>query len=218
LGSFDGLAGYDPAVEPLAHFAELVQRPEPEVPLDEAALWLAAGDHPVDVAGRLAQLDDLADAVPDSSVDRLCRHLFVAEGFAGNTEDYYDPANSHLDEVLDRRLGIPITLAVVLMEVGRRAGVVIEGVNAPGHFIVRSEGRLLDPFAGGREVPETDAATAPTAGAHVILARMLANLKAVHIQRGDVTRLRQVLRFRTVVPGVPESDRAELHRLEAGTN
>jgi regulator of sirC expression with transglutaminase-like and TPR domain len=104
------------------------------------------------------------------------------------------------------------------MEVGRRAGLVIEGVNAPGHFLVRANGRVLDPFAGGRAVPDADVEAAPIAGAHVILARVLANLKAVHIQRGDVTRLRQVLRFRTVVPGVPEADRAELHRLEAGMN
>jgi regulator of sirC expression with transglutaminase-like and TPR domain len=207
-----------PRVDPLARFAELVQRPEPDVPLDEAALWLAAGDHPVDVPARLRELDGLAAGATGVTPESICRHLFVAQGFAGNTDDYYDPANSHLDEVLDRRRGIPITLAVVLMEVGRRVGVVIEGVNAPGHFLVRSGGRVLDPFAGGREVPDADAASAPVAGAHAILARMLANLKAVHIQRGDVTRLRQTLRFRTAVPGVPEADRAELHRLEAGLN
>jgi regulator of sirC expression with transglutaminase-like and TPR domain len=205
-------------VDPLARFAELVQRPPGEVPLDEAALWVAAGDHEVDVPGRLAQLDGLAAGVPDATPSGVCRHLFLTEGFAGNTDDYYDPANSHLDEVLDRRRGIPISLAVVLMEVGRRAGVAFEGLNAPGHFLVRTGGRVLDPFAAGHEVPDVDPETAPVADAHVILARMLANLKAVHIQRGDVTRLRQVLRFRTQVPGVPESDRAELHRLEAGLN
>lgn len=205
-------------MDPLARFAELVQRPEDEVPLDEAALWVAAGDHDVDVPARLAELDALAAGAPDASVETMCRHLFVAEGFSGNTEDYYDPANSHLDAVLDRRLGIPISLAVVLMEVGRRAGLVIEGVNAPGHFLVRSADRMFDPFAGGRAVPDADVEAAPVAGNHVILARMLANLKAVYIQRGDVTRLRQVLRYRILVPGVPEADRAELHRLEAGLN
>jgi regulator of sirC expression with transglutaminase-like and TPR domain len=210
--------GTIPAVDPLARFGELVRRPEPEVPLDEAALWVAAADHAVDVPGRLAELDRLADAVAVPTVEGICRHLFVAEGFAGNTDDYYDPANSHLDQVLERRRGIPITLAVVLIEVGRRVGPEIEGVNAPGHFLVRSEGTLRDPFAAGHEIPDADAAAAPIADRHVILARMLANLKAVHIQRGDVGRLRQVLRFRTLVPGVPESDLAELHRLEAGLN
>ncbi|MDQ1375110.1 MAG: hypothetical protein QOJ09_2448 [Actinomycetota bacterium] len=203
---------------PLARFGQLMAGPEAQIRLDEAALLIASTDHAVDIDARLAELDGLAAAAPDGSVDGLCRHLFVAEGFAGNGDDYYEPANSYLDAVLDRRLGIPITLAVVLMEVARRRGVVVEGVNAPGHFLVRAEGRVLDPFAGGREVPDLVADEAPVVGAHVILGRMLANLKAVHIQRGDVTSLRQVLRLRVAVPGVPESDKAELHRLEAGLN
>jgi regulator of sirC expression with transglutaminase-like and TPR domain len=202
----------------IARFGELMTTAEERVPLDEAALLIAAADHPVDVEARLAQLDALAEAAPDATVDGLCRHLFVAEGFAGNADDYYDAANSHLDALLDRRLGIPITLAVLLMEVGRRRGVTVEGVNAPGHFLARAEGRVLDPFAGGRDVPDVDAAAAAIAGPHVILARMLANLKAVHIQRGDIAALRTVLRLRVLVPGVPDSDRAELHRLEARLN
>lgn len=202
----------------IARFGELLAGPEDELRLDEAALLIAAADHPVDVEARLAELDALAAAAPAATVDGLARHLFVAEGFGGNGDDYYDAGNSYLDVVLDRRLGIPITLAVLLMEVARRRGVVVEGVNAPGHFLVRAEGRLLDPFAGGRPVPDADAVDAPIAGPHVILARMLANLKAVHIQRGDITALRTVLRLRVLVPGVPESDRAELHRLEARLN
>ena len=202
----------------IARFGQLVAADEAQVPLDEAALVIAAADHPVDVEARLAQLDQLAAEAPEATIDGLCRYLFVAQGFAGNAEEYYEAANSHLDAVLDRRLGIPITLAVVLMEVARRRGLVVEGVNAPGHFLVRAEGRVLDPFAGGREVPDMDAAAVPVAGAHLILARMLANLKAVHIQRGDVGGLRTVLRLRVLVPGVPESERAELHRLEARLN
>lgn len=204
--------------EAVARFGQLLAVPEEQIALDEAALAVAAADHPVDVEARLAELDRLAAAASDRSVDGLCRHLFLAAGFGGNVDDYYEPANSHLDLVLERRLGIPITLAVVLMEVGRRVGVVFEGVNAPGHFLVRAEGRVLDPFAAGREVKDIEAATAPVCGTHVILARMLANLKAVHIQRGDVAALRTVLQLRVLVPGVPESDAAELRRLEAGLN
>jgi regulator of sirC expression with transglutaminase-like and TPR domain len=202
----------------IARFGDLMGTDEGQVPLDEAALLIAAADHPVDIEARLAQLDALAAGAPEATVDSLCRHLFVAEGFAGNGDDYYDAANSHLDAVLDRRLGIPITLAVLLMEVGRRREVLIEGDNAPGHFLVRAGGRVLDPFAGGRDVPDVGAAEVPVAGPFVILARMLANLKAVHIQRGDIAALRTVLRLRVLVPGVPDSDRAELHRLEARLN
>lgn len=202
----------------VARFGQVVGVEEDQVRLDEAALLIAAADHPVDVEARLAQLDDLAAAAPEATADSLCRHLFVAEGFAGNGEDYYDAANSYLDAVLDRRLGIPISLAVLLMEVARRRGVVVEGVNAPGHFLVRAEGRLLDPFAAGRPLPDADVLDVPVVGPHVILGRMLANLKAVHIQRGDITALRTVLHLRVLVPGVPESDRAELHRLEARLN
>jgi regulator of sirC expression with transglutaminase-like and TPR domain len=204
--------------EAVARFGQAVQRPESAVVLDEAALLMAAADHLVDVAARLAELDALAAGCPEATVDGVCRYLFVAQGFAGNTDDYYEPANSHLDAVLDRRVGIPITLAVVLMEVGRRLGLTIEGVNAPGHFVVRAEGRVLDPFAAGQPVPDVDAAAAPVVGAYGILARMLANLKAVHARRGDVAGLRQALQLRVLIPGVPDSDRAELHRLEARLN
>src|SRR5207249_4834592 len=81
-------------------------------------------------------------------------HLFGTCGFRGNTQDYYDPRNSFLNDVLDRRTGIPISLSVVFIEVTRRLGLPVEGVGFPGHFLVRVAGRrgpiLLDPFFGGR--------------------------------------------------------------------
>src|SRR6185295_3779128 len=79
--------------------------------------------------------------------------LFEEEGFRGNAEDYYDPRNSFLNDVLDRRLGIPITLSVLYIVVAARAGLEAAGVGLPGHFVVRAErrgrSRLLDPFHGG---------------------------------------------------------------------
>jgi regulator of sirC expression with transglutaminase-like and TPR domain len=198
-----------------------VQRPEDEIRLDEAALLIAATARPgIDVADGLARLDALASACAAPTLGALRHQLYVEAGFRGNTDDYYDAANSYLDLVLERRRGIPITLAVVLMEVGRRLGLVIEGVNTPGHFLVRHAGTLLDPFAGGAEV---DAALLPTealepAGPWQVLARMLANLKGIFLNAGDVGSLRWVLELRTAIPGVPASEREELQRLLAQLN
>ena len=94
-------------------FTELLARPEPEIALDEAALLIAAHAHPdLDVDARLAQLDALAARPPGCSAGELSTLLFVTEGFPATTSDYGDPRNSYLDDVLDRHLGIPITLSV----------------------------------------------------------------------------------------------------------
>lgn len=85
----------------------------------------------------------------------LAEHVFLEHQFRGNETDYYDPRNSDLTEVVERRLGIPLTLGIVMIAIGRRAGLVVRGVGFPGHFLVRvgeGEGVLLDPFADGREV------------------------------------------------------------------
>jgi regulator of sirC expression with transglutaminase-like and TPR domain len=110
----------------------LLARPEPEIPLDQAALLIAAHAHPeLDVDARLAQLDTLAAGSVGLSSTELATRLFVTEGFAGNESDYGDPRNSYLDDVLDRHLGIPITLSVVMLEVGRRCGLRLHGVGMP---------------------------------------------------------------------------------------
>lgn len=141
----------------------------------------------------------------------LCAYLFGEVGFTGNDADFGDPRNSCLSDVLDRKLGIPITLAVILMAVGRDAGIPIEGVGAPGHFLcsfTTEEGEriFIDPFRGGtflrleeaqirvREVvgdvepPVCDHLLRPAAP-HDILARMLHNLKNTYAQRGNARRL-----------------------------
>ncbi len=132
-------------------FTELMARPEPEIALDEAALLVAAHAHPeLDVDARLAQLDALATRVAGFSAGELSTLLFVSEGFRGNDSDYGDPSNSFLDDVLDRRLGIPISLSVVMLEVGRRCGLQLHGVGMPGHFLVGGgAGEWFDPFHDG---------------------------------------------------------------------
>jgi len=204
-----------------AAFARLVQGPEAGIRLDEGALLIAAAARAeVDVAAGLRRLDALAAACPEATLAGLRHQLFAVDGFRGNVDDYYDPRNSYLDQVLERRVGIPITLAVVLIEVGRRLGVTIEGLNAPGHFLVCHAGTVLDPFEGAVEVDTSGlpAEALVTAGPRIVLARMLANLKQIFLQAGDVAGLRWVLELRTQIPGLPASERDELRRLVAGLN
>ena len=188
--------------------------------LAEAALLIAAEEYPaLDVAAWLARLDALGararERVPprgdaDQTAAALTRLLVEDYGLRGNDADYYDPRNSFLNEVLERRLGIPLTLSLVYMEVGARAGVAVRGVGLPGHFVVRLERgetvRLLDPFNGGRPLDEANCrrlverlgggrlrfepAHLRAVSARAILIRMLANLKGVYTALGDWRRAR----------------------------
>ena len=188
--------------------------------LAEAALLIAAEEYPaLDVAAWLARLDALGararERVPprgdaDQTAAALTRLLVEDYGLRGNDADYYDPRNSFLNEVLERRLGIPLTLSLVYMEVGARAGVAVRGVGLPGHFVVRLErgetARLLDPFNGGRPLDEANCrrlverlgggrlrfepAHLRAVSARAILIRMLANLKGVYTALGDWRRAR----------------------------
>jgi regulator of sirC expression with transglutaminase-like and TPR domain len=167
--------------------------------------------------------------VGDASAGAVAALLFERLGLRGNTEDYTDPRNSFLNQVLDRRLGIPISLAVIMIEVGRRVGVVMEGIGMPGHFLVRGGGELRDPFHGGAAldhaacealfraihgpaVPFTPAMLAPV-GPRLILARMLANLRQSYIARKDAASLEWAVRLRVAIPGVPVSELADLARV-----
>jgi regulator of sirC expression with transglutaminase-like and TPR domain len=189
---------------------------QPDADLAAAALWIAAEEYPdLDHTAYLGYLDDVAGAVQkrltdgldaDASRGALAEEVFVRQGFAGNATEYYDPRNSYLNEVIDRRRGIPITLAVVYLAVGRRLGMPVHGVNAPGHFLVRHGERVLDPFASGRGVandtlleqlrqmgvsePEDQLRRLLTSppDTRTILVRMLGNLKANHLQRKDFVR------------------------------
>ncbi len=134
-------------------FREVVSGAEAAVPLDEAALLIAAHAHPgLDVHAELAKLDALAESCFAPTLDALTRHLFVDLGFRGNRRQYYDPRNSFLDDVVARRIGIPISLSVLAIVVGRRLGVPLAGVGLPGHFLVRDRVDaevFVDPFDGG---------------------------------------------------------------------
>jgi regulator of sirC expression with transglutaminase-like and TPR domain len=190
-------------------FAAEVLRGEGEIDLGRTALLVGAEEEPgwCDVAGALELLEEFgAEArarvrgAAGHEVDALNDYLFAELGFGGNSEEYYDPRNSLLHRVLERRKGIPITLSIIYMEVGRRAGLTIEGVGLPGHFIVRAHSagatKLVDPFEGrttdeeecrerldslyGGQVPLADEHLRP-AGTRAILARLLGNLKAIYV-------------------------------------
>lgn len=212
-----------------ARFAVLVARPDEEIPLDEAALLIAAQARPdLDIAAELGRLDELAGGCKEPTLDGLTHHLFTELGFRGNAEEYRDPDNSYLDQVLRRRVGIPITLSVLTMEVGRRLGVPLDGVGMPAHFLVRHRadpGTFLDPFGGGRRLDaagcraiftalggtEWDDAYLAPVGARAILTRMLLNLQSLFLP----TELRSaawVLELRLTIPGLPVADRLGLAR------
>lgn len=213
----------------LEAFAALARAPDLELDLARGALAIARVEYPgLAAAPWLAELDRLAaraGVAPDGdrvrALHRLREFLFEEEGFRGNAEDYYDPRNSCLNEVLARRLGIPITLAVVMMEVGRRVGLRLLGVGLPGHFLVRADVGdgpvLLDPFDGGAVVtPErADDLVARALGRRVrlraehfapvttrqILTRMLRNLELVYARRGAWSKLLGVYERLLVLDG-----------------
>lgn len=202
-------------------FAQLVGNPNDDFDLAEAALLIAQDAQPeMDIAAYLDRLDRLASLVQNrlpgtpeapTIVDQLNQLLFQEEKLSGNVTDYYDPRNSFLNEVLDRKTGIPITLSVIYMEVGRRLGLPLVGVGFPGHFLVKYTGPtgevVLDPFHGGVRLSHEQLAQKlremygennpflgqipqllSPASKREILIRMLRNLKGVYLQKNDFTR------------------------------
>jgi len=209
-------------------FGALVARPD-RLDLGEAALQIARGAYPdLEVGAWLRVLDRLATGL--RGIDAVRGRLFDELGLRGDTDGYYDPDNSFVHRVLERRRGIPITLSVITMEVARRAGSPCEGVGMPGHFLVRDRtaGVLLDPFDGGRLLDEAgaEALFRSTTGAgpeipfgpHLlpvlspleILVRMLANLRALYRAAGAAADLEWVLRMRFALPRPSTAEIAEL--------
>lgn len=224
--------------EARARFAACVGRPEEEIDLAEAALLIAAEEYPdLDVAAYLALLARMGGEArrraastrsSASALQALNRYLFDELGFSGNAEDYYDPRNSYLNEVLDRRTGIPITLSTVYMAVARHGGLAIRGVGFPGHFLVKLEREgeeiVLDPFNRGVILTESDCERLLTrttegrtrfsrdlleaTGTKAILARMLGNLKGVYsATRQFAKALSCVERILFLAPNAPREIR-----------
>jgi regulator of sirC expression with transglutaminase-like and TPR domain len=197
-------------------FRNIVAGPDENINLAMAALLIAAEEYPgLDVELYLARIGQLAgslkqrlraDISPADKIILLNRYLFGELGFRGNFENYYDPRNSFLNDVIDRKLGIPLTLAIIYIEIGRRIGLPLQGVSFPGHFLVKCTLRdgavILDPYARGASLGFDDlkmrirhldnsaepsrsviAGMLTSAGNRDILVRMLRNLKAIYTQQ-----------------------------------
>ncbi len=213
-----------------SEFATVV-RLEP-VPLDRGCALIASTGRPgVDPDAIVRGLDELAEGIVAATPEDLCAALFGRGTFRGDAVDYYDPRNSLLDEVLARRVGIPITLSVVAIEVGRRLGVGLVGVGMPGHFLLRSAhdpDRFFDPFHGGIELdragcarlfdglhrgqlrftPDLLEVTPPLA----VLVRILNNLRGAHVRAGDRSGVVRALALQCALPGSGVAERIELAR------
>ena len=211
-------------------FIELIGEPDGSVPVEVLALEIAKHAHPeLCVDQSLRDLDELAGACPDSSVESICRFLFVERGFAGNSTNYYDPRNSLLDVVIASRRGIPITLSIVLIAVGSRLGVGFHGVGLPGHFLVGLDDRnesFIDPFGGGQELDlagvrnlyhrlhGADRAFGvgmlDPVGPRAMARRMLGNLDAIYASRRDLRSRLWASTLRASIPGSSIEEEADV--------
>jgi regulator of sirC expression with transglutaminase-like and TPR domain len=206
------------STDPYRDFRQAVDRPEEKIELSRAALTIALTDYPdLDIPDYLARIDLLANEVtgrlgPEADIYRsiaaLNYVLFRQYGFHGNRDDYFNPKNSFLNEVIERKTGIPITLSVLYMEVAQRVGLRLDGVGFPGHFLVKCVGDgeeiVIDPFNSGeiRSREDIDKMLFDLYGGKVvfhsdflasstkkdILKRMLANLKAIYTNGNDLVR------------------------------
>jgi regulator of sirC expression with transglutaminase-like and TPR domain len=203
-------------------FAEEIRRPDPQIDLARAALLIAKEEYPqISIEQYLARLEQMAEEVkgrlgeetaPLMVLQELLHVVYGRHGYRGNQNAYYDPRNSFLNDVLDRRLGIPLTLGFVLLEVGWRLELPLQGVNFPDHFLVRFRGDvfdlLIDPFDGGKVRFQDQAqelldrvyggrvkmqeSFLREAARKDMLTRMLVNLRGVYVNVGDAERARWV--------------------------
>jgi len=207
--------------EPAQRWGRIAGLPEENINLAEAALVIAACEYPaLEVDVYLERIENMAGSLrrrlrPDigtaESIIALNHYLFEELGFTGNAAEYDDPRNSFLNDVIDRRVGIPITLSLVYLEIGRRIGLALHGVSFPAHFLVKCVTRdgaiVLDPFAHGASLslgalrqrvkslqggvdpaPGIVKSMLAAAGNREILARMLRNLKGIYLHRKELAK------------------------------
>jgi regulator of sirC expression with transglutaminase-like and TPR domain len=219
-------------------FERVAGLPDQDIDLARAALLIAAVEYPnLDLEHQLGILDSLAAAAsrrlgqrrePLSCVNALSGYLFDEVGFRGNQEDYYDPRNSYLNQVMERRLGIPITLSLVYIEVGKQLDVPLVAIGMPGHLLLRHQEEtdlFIDPFYGGILLAEEECAQRlrEIAGANIpwnssyltpisnreFIARMLRNLKSIYLQQQDYQRVLPIIDRLVVLQPRAEHERRD---------
>ena len=215
----------DPAVQ---RFADLINGAAADRHLDLLCALVAAAIEPTaDVGSIIVGLDRVAETCP-ASFDGIVDTLFASGMFAGDGDDYHDPRNSLLHHVLERRIGMPITLSVVAIEVGKRLDVPIVGIGLPGHFVIRDKtaGTFADPFGRGLRYDEAGMVTswrqrmggvaqfrpsmlAPN-GAREIVVRILNNLKQSLVSRDEPVLLARLAPLRAALPEL--ADEQHEHR------
>lgn len=210
-------------------YQRMVTGADDEIDLAEAALLIARSEYPsLDIDYYLGYLDDMAAGItrqlPDPGstpqiLGQINHCLFNEQGYSGNLHNFLDPRNSFLNDVIERRLGIPISLSLLYMEIGHRLGLPIEGISFPGHFLIKlvtETGTIvLDPFAGGISLDESDLrrrlqhvaqtyGSVPSQDVHgwlgaatnkSILIRILRNLKSIYVNTADRSRLLRILNY-----------------------
>ena len=237
---------YSPEARTAQEWRRIAGMRDEDVSLAEGALWIAASEYPgLAIDDYLACLHDMAaklrgrlraDIATADKLMALNHYLFDELGFSGNSDDFYDPRNSFLNEVIERRVGIPITLGVVYIEIGRRIGLGLHGVSFPGHFLVKCALRdgivVLDPYSRGVSLDADElqqrlrAAGSPgdvdgailahllgAASNKEVLGRMLRNLKGIYVERADW--LRALSASERVIALLPD-DAGEEYRDRAG--
>lgn len=213
--------GFSPEARAAQEWRRIAGMRDEDVSLAEGALWIAASEYPdLAIDDYLSRLHEMAaklrgrlraDIATAEKLLALNHFLFDELGFSGNGDDFYDPRNSFLNEVIERRVGIPISLGVIYLEIGRRIGLGLHGVSFPGHFLVKCALRdgvvVLDPYSGGVsldaeelqqrlrvagspvEVDDAILAHLLTAASNKeVLGRMLRNLKGIYVERSDWLR------------------------------
>ncbi len=219
-------------------FLKIAGADEEVFPLDRAALTVALEEYPgLDIPDYLRRLDTLAaqaevligeDRSAVNVIERINEILFVQEGLSGNDEDYYDPRNSCLNQVLDRRLGIPVSLSIIYIEVAKRIDFMIQGVGFPGHFLIKhvAQGRdiIIDPFDRGRILTlndcqelldrihngkvEMNASLLQPMEKRAIITRLLYNLKGIYMHKEQYNHAISIIdKLLLLNPGTPSEIR-----------